>query len=145
MSHNGPNPYPYSTPPRLPPSSANHSGAILTPHGMVASSPSFHLPTSNTGSPHMTPTMPSNYKVTYLVFYTKNLVKCRIKKLHKHSYILLDIILLLISLAFDATSKFDLNSNNFPKWNTFSSMARSGFQQSQSKCSSANNCSNILS
>jgi hypothetical protein len=70
MTHTGPNPYPYSTPPRLQPSSANHSGAILPPHGMVASAPSFHLSTSNTGSPHMmTPTMPSNFKVRSFVFY----------------------------------------------------------------------------
>ena len=60
MTHPGPNPYPYSTPPHLQASSANHSGVVLPHHGMVSSASSFHHPTSNAGSlshTMMTPTM----------------------------------------------------------------------------------------
>ena len=70
MTHPGPNPYPYSTPPRLQASTPTPSGALLPPHGMVANASNFHHPHSNTGSPShtmMTPTMPSNYKVTRLI------------------------------------------------------------------------------
>ena len=65
MTHPGPNPYPYSTPPRLHTTSNNHSGSVLGAPGIVANSPSFHLPNSNPSSlpPTMgSPTMQSTYK-----------------------------------------------------------------------------------
>ena len=59
MNHNGPNPYPYSTPPRIQPNNLPHPS-------MATSAANYHHSVSHAGSSHtmMTPTMHSTYKVT---------------------------------------------------------------------------------